>query len=427
MRGPHGLVLAAVLCTTVCACATVDRPRADRPAERVVAVDTRFPGRIEPTPLAPAADVADVAELAELAVDHGGGLDGGIDVDALRAADRLDVSLPSITVAFTGDTLVHSPLVRRALVWGGGDHYDFAPMFAAVAPVISAADLAVCHLETPIAPDGEELSTYPRYGVPVEVAGGLASAGYDRCSTASNHSLDRGLAGIDATVAGLARYGLGESGMATSAETATPAIVHVGGIAIGHLSYSYGFNGLRFPTEEPWRTNEIDPARIIADAQDARVRGAQVVIVSLHWGDEGRSTVSDFQREVAEQLTASGAVDIIVGHHAHVIQPIEMVNGRWVMFGLGNFLSNMPVEARWPAATQDGVIVELMITQLPDGTFAIGTPVALPTWVDKNNGYVIRPVLSTLEDPTTSDGMRAILYASLLRTRAVLAAFIPGM
>ena len=78
-------------------------------------------------------------------------------------------------------------------------------MLARIAPLIGAADLGVCHLETPIAPPGEALSTAPLYGVPAEVATALAAAHYDRCSTASNHSLDRGTTGIDATVAALGR------------------------------------------------------------------------------------------------------------------------------------------------------------------------------------------------------------------------------
>ena len=67
--------------------------------------------------------------------------------------------------------------------------------------------------------------------------------------------------------------------------------------------------------------------------------GARFVIVSLHWGNEGSNDVTSAQRQVAEAVTASGAVDVIVGHHSHVVQPIEQVNGRWVVFGLGNFLT----------------------------------------------------------------------------------------
>jgi hypothetical protein len=431
VRCSHLLVVGTVLCGTVAGCGVRRDGSGDAGrGSRVLEVDTRLPGRATSDPIdAAQAEVAPSEGLTALARLDGSvaGAGGAADAVALVAADRVDPRQPSITLAFTGDTLVHSPLVRRALVYGDGSAFDFTPMFAAVAPVLGTADVAVCHLETPIAPPGEDLSTYPLYGVPPEVIGGLASAGYDRCSTASNHAMDRGLAGIDATVATLDAYGLGQSGMAATPDGAVPAILQAGGIALAHLSYSYGLNGLRFPSEEPWRTNLIDPHRIIVDAIDARARGAQVVIVSLHWGDEGSHRVSEYQRAVAEEITASGAIDLIVGHHAHVIQPIERINGTWVMFGLGNFLSNMPVEARWPAGTQDGVIMQVQIDQRPDGTIRIGTPIAYPTWVDKHDGYVIRPVLQTLADPTISDGLRSRLYESLLRTREVLVDFIPGM
>ncbi|TPW08727.1 MAG: poly-gamma-glutamate synthesis protein (capsule biosynthesis protein), partial [Acidimicrobiaceae bacterium] len=293
-----------------------------------------------------------------------------------------------------------------------------------VAPIIGAADLAICHLETPVAPPGQPLSTFPLYGVPAEIAAGIASAGYDRCSTASNHSLDRGTAGIDATVAALEMNGLGQSGMARSPDEVTAPVVTVAGIAVAHLSYTYGFNGLALPAAEPWRANPIDPVRIVADALDARVRGAEIVIVSLHWGVEKVVAPTAYQREVAATITASGAVDLIVGHHAHVLQPIEVINGRWVVFGLGNSLSNMPTGDSWPASTQDGAVLTVTIEQQPDGSLAVQQPVVIPTWVDRDGGFVIRPVLSDLADPSVSDGVKAELAASLARTTAVLGPFI---
>lgn len=329
-----------------------------------------------------------------------------------------------LTVAFAGDTLAHSPVVQHAWSNGAGTGFDFRPIFARVAPIIGAADLAICHLETPVAPPGQPLSTFPLYGVPAEIAAGIASAGYDRCSTASNHSLDRGTAGIDATVAALEMNGLGQSGMARSPDEVTAPVVTVAGIAVAHLSYTYGFNGLALPAAEPWRANPIDPVRIVADALDARVRGAEIVIVSLHWGVEKVVAPTAYQREVAATITASGAVDLIVGHHAHVLQPIEVINGRWVVFGLGNSLSNMPTGDSWPASTQDGAVLTVTIEQQPDGSLAVQQPVVIPTWVDRDGGFVIRPVLSDLADPSVSDGVKAELAASLARTTAVLGPFI---
>ena len=162
-------------------------------------------------------------------------------------------------MAFTGDTLVHSPLWRRAAFNAAGSGYDFRPMLERLRPVLDPVDLAVCHFETPIAPEGEALSTAPVYGVPAEIADALVTAGYDRCSTASNHTLDRGAAGIDRTVGTLESVGIEQSGMARTPEEIAPRVFDVAGVAVTHLSYTFGYNGIRPPPGEDWRSALIDP------------------------------------------------------------------------------------------------------------------------------------------------------------------------
>jgi poly-gamma-glutamate synthesis protein (capsule biosynthesis protein) len=264
----------------------------------------------------------------------------------------------TLTMAFTGDTLPHSPLWRQAAenaAAAGRTGYDFAPMLAGLAPLIEPVDLAICHLETPIAPVGEEFSTSPFYGVPAEIADAIVSAGYDRCSTASNHTYDRGTAGIDRTV----------------------DLFEVNGVAISHLSYTFSYNGLSLPSDQTWRSALIDVDRIVADATWARAIGARIVLVSLHWGTEGVHEPNGFQRRVAEAVTASGQVDLIIGHHAHVVQPIEQINGVWVLFGLGNILSNLPTSDRWPAASQDAMVVTLSMTVDGSGAVTVGRAVGM--------------------------------------------------
>ncbi|MCU1397063.1 MAG: Poly-gamma-glutamate biosynthesis protein [Acidimicrobiales bacterium] len=328
---------------------------------------------------------------------------------------------------FTGDTLLHSPLVQQAARNAGGDGFDFSQMYAEVTPVLSAADYSICHLESPIAPPGAALTTFPAYGVPAEIATALAGAGYDRCSTASNHTLDRGTAGVDATVDAtvdaLEAAGVSEAGMARTPEEALVSLVDVGGIAVAHLSYTFGFNGAHLPADEPWRSNLIDVDKIIWAAADARARGADVVILSLHWGSEGSAAITPFQRQVADAITRAGVVDLIVGHHVHVIQPIEQVNGTWVVFGMGNFLSNMPTGS-FPAKSQDGEIVSVSIDEQLDGTFAVSRPLVIPTWVDRGNGFLIRPVVADLADPTVDRATKDQLYTSLQRTGSVVGAFV---
>lgn len=358
----------------------------------------------------------------------------GVGADTTATAPAaLDTSAPTTTearpdasalLAFTGDVLAHSPLWRGAAANAGGDGYDFRPMFASIAPVIGRADLAVCHLETPIAPEGEELSTDPVYGVPPEIVEAIASGGHDRCSTASNHVLDRGVAGIDRTVEVLLANGIGQSGMARTEEEARPSVFSVNGITMAHLSATYATNGIPIPSAEPWRTRLIDVDAIVADATVARELGSELTIVSLHWGTEKEHRPNDEQRAVAERLTASGVVDLVIGHHAHVVQPIEQSNGVWVAYGLGNILSNLPAADHWPAASQDGVVVEFPVERR-DGIVTVGEPLVIPTWVDKENGWIVRDVLAELGDASTPDWRRRALQSSRDRTAAILGSWIP--
>jgi poly-gamma-glutamate synthesis protein (capsule biosynthesis protein) len=213
--------------------------------------------------------------------------------------------------------------------------------------------------------------------------------------------------------------------MARTPEEIAPAVFDVAGVTVAHLSYTYGYNGLLPPEGEPWRSALIDPLRIVDDSRAARALGAQVVIVSLHWGAEGEHEPTRSQRDVANWLTASGAADLIVGHHAHVVQPIEQVNGRWVIFGLGNVLSNLPTSDRWPAAAQDAMVVTVGVSVAADGTVSVERPVAVPTWVDRASGWVVRPVLDELTHTDLDVERRAELEASLARTAAVVGAYLP--
>ena len=329
-----------------------------------------------------------------------------------------------LSLAFAGDILIHTSLWEEAERYAGGSGYDFSPMFADVRPLLESVDLAVCHLEVPIAPPGEEPSTFPLYGAPRELVAGIAAAGYDRCSTASNHTLDQGTAGIDATLAAFDEAGLGQSGMARTPAEIEPSVFEVNGVSITHLSYTWSFNGLRLPADQPWRSAEIDPDRIIADAVAARAKGAELVIVSMHWGAETVTAVTSTQRRQAEALAASGAIDLIVGHHTHVVQRIEQVNGVWTVFGLGNQLSNHPTRDFFPPSSQDGMIVTVSLTVSADGEVIVDTPVVHPTWVHRRGGYVIRNVLEALADPATPRGLRSELEVSLERTSAVVGDFV---
>lgn len=339
---------------------------------------------------------------------------------AAPATIEVETSGPqAITLAFGGDILPHMPLNDRAAANGtdGGAAYDYRPMFAPLAPVLSEVDVAVCHMEVPLAPPGERVSSYPSFGAPAEMVDAIASAGYDGCTTASNHSLDRGRAGLDHLLDRFDAAGILHNGTARTAEEGggRATVYEVDGIRVANLSYAYDFNGYRIPADAPWSVNQIDVAAISEAASLARREGADLVVLSLHWGDEYVHEPSRYQRDVAEALLPSDDIDLVIGHHAHVVQPIEVVEGTPVVFGLGNQISNQSQPPR-----RDGLTVKVRAEPDAHGTWSVVEVEAVPTYVDRP-GYRILPVVQTLEDPGLPHGLRAELQASYDRTAAVLA------
>jgi poly-gamma-glutamate synthesis protein (capsule biosynthesis protein) len=367
---------------------------------------------------------AAVVLMVELRRSHpdAASFSSAVEAATLQAAppDTRPVEPITLTVAVTGEILPHPSVVEHARRFGGssGHAFDFAPLFSDLSPVLGAADLAICHLEVPVAPPGSSLSGYPSFGIPAEIGAGIASTGWDRCSTASNHVNDKGTAGIRATLDALDGAQVGFSGTArTPEEAAAPPIADVAGVPVAHHSYTWGFNGT--PPAEPWMSDVIDPDRILADARQARAFGAELVIVSLHWGDEYDTSGSADQRALAEQLLASPDVDLIVGHGPHVLQPIETFHGKYALLSVGNLVAN---QGRKRPYTYDGVIAEITFTTGADGRLTAGPPVAYPTWYDRDAGRV-RLVSAALDDPSAI-GVHSGLTDSLTRTAGVLGAHV---
>jgi poly-gamma-glutamate capsule biosynthesis protein CapA/YwtB (metallophosphatase superfamily) len=320
----------------------------------------------------------------------------------------------------SGDVLTHGAVLERASAYGRrvGQPYDFRPMFADLRPIVANADLAVCHLEVPLSRNGQDISSWPAFNAPPQLAAALRWAGYDACSTASNHSLDQGPQGVAATLEVMDAAGLGHPGMARNANQADQStILGVRGLRVGLLSYTYGLNSGRLPADRPWLVNTIEPHRILNDAKNARRAGAQFVVVLLHWGREYQSTPTPFQREVAKRLLGAPEVDLILGHHVHVVQPIERVGSKWVAYGMGNSLSNQ-TPACCPAGSQDGVLVKVTVGEHA-GRLRARTVRYVPTWVE-HPSFRIRPVLTALADRSLPAATRRALEAARDRTtRAV--------
>jgi hypothetical protein len=327
----------------------------------------------------------------------------------------------SFTLVATGDILLHQPLWRQAeedARAAGEAGFDFRPLLSGVQPLVSDADLAICHLETPVAPAGGPFASYPSFSVPPDIVPALADTGYDACTTASNHIYDRGADGIDRTLDALDAAGIAHTGAARDPdEAAAIPTVSVDGARVALLSYTYGFNGIPAPGGQEWRSNPIDEGRILADAARARAEGADVVVVAMHWGDEYRHEPNAQQQDLGPALAGSADIDLLLGHHAHVVQPVEAVAGTWLVYGLGNLVANHGTPG---AANEEGLLVRFTFSEGLAGWHVTRAEYA-PLLMSKPGPPMrVLDVATALRDDALDPGARARLDAAWERTAEVV-------
>ncbi len=322
------------------------------------------------------------------------------------------------SVVATGDVLIHPPLIDQARRDGSARSPDFQPMLAAIKPVISAADLAICHIEAPFAAARGPFEGFPTFSMPPQVVSALTAIGYDECSTASNHSMDQGSRGLTRTLAALDADHIGHAGTAaTPAAASRPQILDVHGIRVGHLSYTYGLNGGTPPPDGTWMVNVIDDGRaIVSAAHELRRRGADVVILSLHWGIEYQHVPTPKQRAIAKQLLASPDIDLIIGHHAHVVQPFERIRGKWVVYGLGNLIAR---HQRPRGVSEEGIIARFTFDKA-DGHWRVTTAEWVPILVDLGPPIRLVELPQALKKQDLDPAKRARYQAAVARTRAIV-------
>jgi Bacterial capsule synthesis protein PGA_cap len=308
-----------------------------------------------------------------------------------------------ITVEASGDLLIHSPVWEQALADGGGTHYDFAALFRQIKPYVAGVDVPLCHVETPMTPAPP--TGYPIFNTPPALAQAIRQTGWKACSTAATHSLDQGETGVVDTIRALDENGIRHAGTyASAAAQRTPLILTVKGIKVAFLSYTELTNGI--PSPHPWSVNRAENvAQILAEARRAHDDGARVEIINIHWGDEDVQAPSAFQMHLAKVLTRSPYITAVVGQHVHIPQPIRKINGKLVVFGEGNLISNQ-TSACCPTASQDGLIA--LLTIVVDAHGARVTFVHyVPIWV-QHPSFVVLPVGRGLRiDPADAAELRA--------------------
>lgn len=320
--------------------------------------------------------------------------------------------LRCVSVVVTGDVLLHEPLWEQASRDGGGAGRDFGPLLAGQAPYLAESDVAVCHLETPLAATGSDPEGYPDFAVPAEIATALADVGYDACSTASNHTLDQGTDGVAATLDALDAARLQHAGSArTEVEAAVPTIIDSPDGAVALISATYGLNTGSNP-DPPWEVEIIDVATIIGQARAARAAGADLVIVAMHAGVEYQHEPTDDQRQTARALLESPEIDFVYGHHAHVVQPLESIGGKWVAYGLGNTVAAHGIV---DLGNREGLLVRVTFGQRADGTWRTTDVGWVPSLVDDAVPYrwcALQPGSACSDDDATSrDRITAVVDA----------------
>jgi poly-gamma-glutamate synthesis protein (capsule biosynthesis protein) len=319
-----------------------------------------------------------------------------------------------LTVLGAGDVLVHPAVSQQARVdaqrAARPGQFDFFPMLQHVTPAIAQADLAICHLEVPLAKPAGPFQGFPTFSAPPQVLDGLRQAGFDACSTASNHTIDQGEQGVVRTLDALDAAQLGHTGSARNADEAlTPKIYQRSGVKVGHLSYSLHFNGLDRPAGKQWLANLIEPAKILAAAGKLRAAGAEIVVLSLHWGTEYQHLPDADQEKWAKQLISSPDINLILGHHAHVVQPFEEFADKWVIYGMGNQLAR---HAEPINENREGVMAKITFTETAPNSWKITQAAAIPTWTDLNPDIRLIDLAVALADPATSETRRKVYRAA---------------
>ena len=326
-------------------------------------------------------------------------------------------------ISATGDVLMHMPVVNTTKVSGG---YDFTPIFQYLDDYAAAADYAVANLETTLAglDNGYAYSGYPCFNCPDEIAFDLQEAGFDMILTANNHCYDTRTVGLKRTVQTVRGLGLETLGTHASADDTKYTVQDINGIKVGMLCYSYAtgddypdrasMNGILTSEDAKGLINYFDYDNLTGfynevsgyiDAMEAQ--GAQAVVMYIHWGEEYQLQANANQTTVAQGLCDLG-IDVIVGGHPHVVQPVDLLSSTTdpdhktvCLYSMGNAISNQrrTLMNLNTGHTEDGVLFSFTFAEYSDGTVRLDSVELLPTWVwAGSNSFRIIPLDTNVAD-----------------------------
>ena len=362
----------------------------------------------------------------------------------------------SFTLSAVGDMLMHMPVVNTGY-YANTNSYNFDSIFTYLSSYISSADYAMGNLETTLAGlgNGYAYSGYPQFNCPDEIIDGMKTAGFDMVLTANNHSYDTRGTGLSRTLQVIRERELDYLGTKAAPEDPNFLVVERNGIRLGLACYTYedsaspdivAPNGIAMDKEHAPLINtfhydhlDLFYNELSESMAQMEEQGADAVVLLIHWGYEYQTTQHNIQSTIAQGLCDLG-VDVIIGGHPHVVQPVELLTSTLdesqktvCLYSMGNAVSNQRLGniSYVPTAhTEDGVLFSVTFSRYSDGTVILENANCLPTWVNlrKNpdNGrleYNILPLDKGIEDwhqLGLTDSTLASAEASYDRTMAIV-------
>ena len=304
--------------------------------------------------------------------------------EVVATKKEMDASLVMV-----GDALIHYGVYKEAETDNG---YDFKPMLKEIKPMIQDYNLKYYNQETILGGTELGLSNYPRFNSPYEVGDAFIDAGFNLVSLATNHTMDKGEVGvINSLNYWNSKEDVYTAGSYLSNEDRDEVVIkEINGITYSFFSYTTWTNGLETPSGKEYLNNVYSPEKAKADIEKVRDK-VDVVIVAMHWGTEYSFSVSSAQQEIANYLSSLG-VDIIIGSHPHVVEPIAFIGKTMVIYSLGNFISDQDGIERLT-----GLMVGVDIHKTVDNgvtTIELRNPRAELLYTASRQGFIVYPYTS---------------------------------
>ena len=304
------------------------------------------------------------------------------------------------TIRSAGDVLIHIPIFNAAKT---ADGYNFDNIFTYTDSLIEDSDYFVANLETVLAGSGKPYSGFPRFNSPDGIADSLKKAGVDCLLTANNHTFDKNYDGVIRTQKVLKEKGFAYTGTRQSEEDKKYLIAKVNDINFGIVCYTFetpssggkSLNGISVDSKTAPLINSFKPSNLAPFYDDLssqmkkmKKKGAEVITVYLHWGEEYQLTQNAKQKEIAQKLCDMG-VHVIIGGHPHVVQPVDLLTSTdkkhktVCVYSLGNVLSNQrrAYMGLKTGHTEDGLVFEMTFSKYSDGKVVFESVKSIPTWV----------------------------------------------